>query len=192
MENPEIPPAVSFIGWKNSGKTTLLVSVAAELKRRGIRVATLKHGHHDFELDQPGRDSWRHFHEGEAEAVVFVGGSRVALLVREAEEPEPAALIERFYAGRGYDLVLVDGYKHGPFPKVEVHRRAAHQGPVYDPADAESGALYLALVTDDAGLTAPFPVIALGPEGPDALHVRAIADLLEDGLRDPPAGADAP
>ena len=57
---PELPPMIGIVGRKNSGKTTLLVAVAAELKRRGLRVASVKHGHHAFEIDHPGRDSWRH------------------------------------------------------------------------------------------------------------------------------------
>lgn len=182
MPRPDLPPIVSFVGKKNSGKTTTLVAVAAELKRRGVRVASVKHGHHAFEIDQPGRDSWRHFHEGGVEAVLMVASGKVALVMREAEEPDPRELIERFFAGRGYDLVLVEGYKHGPFPKIEIHRSAAHERPVYDGADAEAAAFYLALVTDDEEITAPFPVIPLAPAAPDAPHVRALADLLEDHL----------
>jgi molybdopterin-guanine dinucleotide biosynthesis protein MobB len=77
-----MPPAVSVVGRKNSGKTTLLVALAAELQRRGLRVASIKHSHHDFEVDQPGKDSRRHFHEGGVEAVLVASSSTIALVVR--------------------------------------------------------------------------------------------------------------
>ena len=79
---PELPPMIGIVGRKNSGKTTLLVAVAAELKRRGLRVASVKHGHHEFEIDHPGRDSWRHVHEGEVEAVLFLSSGKLAMVMR--------------------------------------------------------------------------------------------------------------
>ena len=175
------PPAVSIIGRKNSGKTTLTVALVAELKRRGWRVATLKHGHHAFEFDQPGRDSWRHVHEGGAEAVIMVGAGKVGVVMHFADgaEPDPRELIARFYAGRGYDIVLVEGYKTGLFPKVEVFRRAVHDRPVHDPTDAETAALFLAVVTDDPELRTACPVIPLDADDPRGTHVGRVADLLE-------------
>ncbi len=184
--DPEIPPVVSVVGRKNSGKTTLVVAVAAELKRRGLRVATVKHGHHDFRFDTPGTDSYRHFHEGEAEAVAMVGGDRVALVMRFPGEPDPQEVVRRFYAGRGYDVVLVEGYKHGPFAKVEVFRRALHDRPILDPTDADAAARFLAVVTDDAALDVPCPVILLDADG--GTHVAAVADLLARFAR---GGGDA-
>lgn len=176
----ELPPVVSVVGRKNSGKTTLVVALAAELKRRGRRVATLKHGHHDFEMDQPGRDTWRHFHEGGAEAVVMASATKVALVMRFDGEPEPDPrdLIARFYGGRGYDLVLVEGYKRGPFPKIEVFRRALHDRPLFAEGD-EDGETFVALVTDDATIAAPGPVIALDAADPAGAHVGAVADVVE-------------
>ena len=178
MELPELPPIVSVVGRKNSGKTTLVVALAAELRRRGLRVASVKHGHHRMEIDRPGSASWRHIHEGEVEAVMLVSAGKVALVTREAEEPDPRALIERFFRGRGLHLVLVEGYKDGTFAKVEVFRRAVHDGPLYDPDDVDASALYLALLTDDPVLQASCPVIPLDPADPAGSHVRAVADLL--------------
>lgn len=133
-EERSVPPAVCIVGKKNSGKTTLAVALLAELRRRGVRVASVKHGHHAFETDQPGRDSWRHFNEGEAEATIMAGAGKIALVMRMDGEPDPAALVRDFYAGRGYDLVLIEGYKHGPYPRIEVFRRAVHDRPLYDEA----------------------------------------------------------
>lgn len=174
MPSPDVPPAISVVGRKNSGKTTLVVALAAELKRRGLRVASMKHGHHDFEIDRPGKDSWRHFHEGEVEAVLLVSAGKLALVMREPGEPDPARLVERFFAGRGYHLVLVEGYKQGPFPKIEVFRRGVHETPLLG-AGGSPPADWLALVTDDPGVDAPVPVIPLDPAGS---HVLAVADLV--------------
>jgi molybdopterin-guanine dinucleotide biosynthesis protein MobB len=180
---------ISIVGKKNSGKTTLLVALAAELRRRGFRVASLKHGHHAFEMDREGTDSWRHFHEGEVEAVLFVSAGKIALVSRVPEgEPDPRELIDRFYAEQGYDLVLVEGYKRGPFPKIEIHRKAAGERAVYDPSDPVAAALFLAIVTDDAELVGSCPVIPLDPR-PAGSHVTAIADLIADLI---PLRKDAP
>jgi molybdopterin-guanine dinucleotide biosynthesis protein B len=176
MNRPDIPPAVCIVGRKNSGKTTLTVALAAELKRRGRRIATIKHGHHAFEADQPGRDSWRHFNEGEAQATLMAGTGKIALVMRIQDEPDPERLVAEFYAGRGYDLVLVEGWKHGTLPKVEVFRRALHDRPVHDAEDADAAARFLAIVTDDAELRAGCPVVAMDASG---AHVGRVADLLE-------------
>ncbi len=182
MPGTEMPPVVSIIGKKNSGKTTLLVALAAELGRRGYRIATIKHGHHAFEIDQPGRDSWRHFHEGGAQAVLMVAAGKVALMRRYEGEPDPEALILQHYAGGEFDLVLIEGYKHGPFPKVEIFRRSQHERPVYDPADAAAAALFLALVTDDPSLEAACEVIPLDPTDPAGSHVQQLAALVEERI----------
>lgn len=176
MHPPDIPPAVCIVGRKNSGKTTLTVALAAELKRRGRRVATIKHGHHAFETDHPGRDSWRHFNEGRAEATIMAGTGKIALVMRTDGEPDPERLVAEFYAGRGYQLVLIEGWKHGALPKVEIFRRAVHDRPIHDPGDAGAAARFLVIVTDDADLRAACEVIRLDEDGG---HVRRLADLLE-------------
>jgi molybdopterin-guanine dinucleotide biosynthesis protein MobB len=180
MREAATPPVVSIIGKKNSGKTTLVVAVAAELKRRGYRVASVKHGHHHFEIDQPGRDSWRHFHEGEVEAVLLASAGKLALVMRTPpEEPDPLALVRRFFAGTGYDLVLVEGYKFGPFPKIEVFRRAVHDRPVFRPDDADSARRFLGIVTDDPAFESELPVIPLDADLERGSHVLRVCDLIE-------------
>jgi molybdopterin-guanine dinucleotide biosynthesis protein MobB len=174
-------PTIAIIGKKNSGKTSVIVALAAELRRRGLRVASVKHGHHEFEIDREGADSWRHFHEGEVEAVLFVAAGKLALISRLPEqEPDPEQLIDRFFGDQGYDLVLVEGYKHGNLPKIEIHRTAAHARPIYDASNPLAAALFLAVVTDDASLVTGCPTIPLDPENPAGSHVAAIADLVTD------------
>ena len=179
MRAPEIPPAVCIVGRKNSGKTTLTVALAAELKRRGLRVATIKHGHHAFETDEPGRDSWRHFNEGEAEATIMAGTGKIALVMRIDGEPDPERLVRDFYAGRGYDVVLIEGWKFGALPKIEVFRRALHERPIHDPGESDAAERFLAIVTDDPSVTSTCPVIALDDSG---AHVQAVANLVEARL----------
>jgi molybdopterin-guanine dinucleotide biosynthesis protein MobB len=173
----ELPPIVAIVGRKNSGKTTLLVAVAAELKRRGLRVASVKHGHHDFEIDHPGRDSWRHVHEGGVEAVLFLASGKLAMVMNlPGEEPSVEEMVERHFGGREYDLILVEGFKMSALPRIEVHRRGAVEGSLAS-AGAAPGP-YLALVTDDPALRPTWPVIRLAGPDPAAPHVREVADLL--------------
>jgi molybdopterin-guanine dinucleotide biosynthesis protein MobB len=184
MAAPEIPPAVAIVGWKNSGKTTLTVALAAELRRRGLRVASIKHGHHDFEIDQPGRDSWRHFHEGQVEAVLLAGGGKLAMVMRTGDaEPDPVTLVQRFYAGSGYDLVLVEGFKSAPLPKLEVFRQALREAPLLTVVEEAGAATFLAIVTDDPDFTAAIPVVPLGSDLVDGPHVRAVADIVVGHIR---------
>jgi molybdopterin-guanine dinucleotide biosynthesis protein MobB len=169
-----VPPALSVVGRKNAGKTTLVVALLAELGRRGRRVASIKHGHHAFESDQPGRDSWRHFHDGGAAASMMAGAGKVALTLRWEGDPDPAELVRRFFAAGGYDLVLIEGYKHGPYPKLEVFRQALHDAPLLAGAAVPSD--WLALVSDDPRPSAGVPVVPLRADG---AHVAALADLVE-------------
>jgi molybdopterin-guanine dinucleotide biosynthesis protein MobB len=171
-----VPPAVCVVGRKNSGKTTLAVAVLAELRRRGLRVASIKHGHHDFETDQPGRDSWRHFHEGQAEATIMAGTGKIALTMRMDGDPDPRVLVRDFFGGRGYDGVLIEGWKHGPFPRIEVFRREVHDHPIHDPAQPDP--LLMAIVTDEA-MEAAVPVIVMDA----GEHVRRVADQVERVFR---------
>lgn len=189
MNRPDAPPVVSIVGRKNSGKTTMVVALAAELKRRGHRVATVKHGHPHFEVDRPGSDSWRHYHEGGADAVLLASSARLVLIERQDDEPDPRAMIERFFAGRGYDLVLVEGYKRGPFPKIEIFRAAAgHDRPVYPADDAERAATFLAVVTDDASLDVRCERIMLAASGARVpAHVVRVAELIEARVGRAPA-----
>jgi molybdopterin-guanine dinucleotide biosynthesis protein B len=110
-------------GWKNAGKTTLAEQLVAEFVRRGWRVATIKHAHHAVDIDRPGTDSWRHRAAGASE-VALVGGQRYAIM-REQAEPTLAEVLPRLAPA---DLVLIEGFKRDPHPKIEV--RSDHTRPM--------------------------------------------------------------
>jgi molybdopterin-guanine dinucleotide biosynthesis protein B len=109
------PRVIGIAGWKNSGKTTLVERLVAEFVRRGWRVATIKHAHHDADIDKPGTDSFRHRAAGAAE-VALVGGRRYAIM-HEGPEPTLAEVMARLAP---CDLVLVEGYKRESHAKIEV------------------------------------------------------------------------
>ena len=112
-------PIISIVGKSGAGKTTLLEKMIGELKRRGYRVATVKHDTHGFDIDQPGKDSWRHAQAG-SDSVVISSPNRLALIKRLDEEmalDEIAALL------LDVDIILTEGYKRGDKPKIEVSRR---------------------------------------------------------------------
>jgi len=146
---------ISIIGLKNAGKTTFLVALAAELARRKFRVMTIKHGSHPADMDQQGKDTWRHWHEGKAERVLMEAPGQRVVFERTREESDPVTLARRYLTGA--DVVLVEGFKRAPLPKIEVYRRVAGPKPIFDPAVHDPGD-WIAMVTDDAALRAPFPV----------------------------------
>ena len=111
-------PVISIVGKSDVGKTTLLEKLIGELKRRGYRVATVKHDAHSFDIDHPGKDTWRHAQAG-SDHVVIASPSRIAHIQRTEREltlPEIVATIG------DADIVLTEGYKRGPAPKIEVSR----------------------------------------------------------------------
>lgn len=159
---------VSIIGKKNSGKTTLVVRLAAELRRRGHRVMTIKHGAHTFNIDPDTTDTYRHYHEGGVEKVAMVAPDKFALVERIATEPGPEEVAERHMADA--DVVLCEGFKRSSLRKIEIFRRTAHDAPLYDPSSPEAPR-WLAIVTDaDA---AAFPCRTISLSEPDWLSTLA-------------------
>lgn len=112
---------IGIVGWKNSGKTTLVVALIEHLSARGLRVSSVKHAHHRVELDKPGKDSHRHRMAGATE-VVLATSERFAIFheLRGAKEPELPELLARMSP---VDVVLVEGFKRFAHPKLEVRRR---------------------------------------------------------------------
>jgi len=108
------------VGWKNAGKTGLMERLVAEFVGRGLSVSTIKHAHHRFDVDHPGKDSWRHRNAGASE-VLLASGARFALMheLRGAPEPTLDELVARISP---VDLLLIEGYKRDRHPKVEAFR----------------------------------------------------------------------
>lgn len=177
------PPMVAIIGRKNSGKTTLLVRLAAELHRRGHRVMTIKHGAHTFNIDPATTDTYRHFHEGQAERVAMAAPDKFALVVRWSDEMTAEEIVDRYLSDA--DVVLCEGFKSSTLPKIEVHRQAVHAEPLLL-ALPDQAPHYRAIVTDDLGLRAPVPVVGLdAPAWLDTLASLVERDIMRRG-----AGSD--
>jgi molybdopterin-guanine dinucleotide biosynthesis protein B len=155
---------IGLAGWSGSGKTTLLGRAIPCLVARGLKVSTLKHAHHGFDVDQPGKDSHSHRMAGATE--VLVGSSaRWALVheLRDEREPTVHDLLARLSP---VDLVIVEGYKASPLPKLEVHRAAVGK-PLLHPDDN----CIVAIASDVPLPAAELPVIALD-------DIETIADIL--------------
>jgi molybdopterin-guanine dinucleotide biosynthesis protein B len=147
------PPVFGFAGYSGSGKTTAMEGVIRVLVGRGGRVSVIKHTHHAVDLDRPGKDSFRHRAAGAAE-VLLASGERWALLheLRGEAEPELPALIARLSP---CDLVLVEGFKRQPIPKLEI-RRAAHDAPALFSEDP-----HIVAVAADTPVDTELPVFGL-------------------------------
>lgn len=156
---------IGIVGWSGAGKTTLLAKLIPELVARGHRVSTLKHAHHRFDVDHPGKDSHAHRVAGASE-VLISSRDRFALIheLRGEDEWTLPRLLGRLAP---VDFVLVEGFKREVHPKIEVFRTANGKSPLH-PEDP----MILALATD-----APFPGIAQPQAGLD--DVAAIADFVE-------------
>ena len=111
---------LGITGWSGVGKTTLIVSLIPQLWARGVTVSTLKHAHHDVDLDQPGKDTFRHRQAG-AREVILATGRRWALLHELRDEAEPL-VSDLIHYLQPVDLVLVEGWKTGHYPKLEIWR----------------------------------------------------------------------
>jgi molybdopterin-guanine dinucleotide biosynthesis protein MobB len=162
-----------IVGWKNSGKTTLVERLVIEVTRRGFSVSTIKHAHHTFDVDYEGKDSFRHRAAG-AREVLLASRNRWALMheVRDDAEPPLSELLEKLSP---VDLVLIEGYKRDGHAKLEAHRAETKQG---------------LLATEDATVTAVasnYVVEGLSVPAFDLDNVAGIASFIlkEVGLENP-------
>jgi molybdopterin-guanine dinucleotide biosynthesis protein B len=155
---------IGLAGYSGSGKTTLLTKVIPRLIARGLKVSTLKHAHHEFQVDQPGKDSYEHRVAGATE--VLVASSRRWALMHELRSEAEAALPALLGKLAPVDLVLIEGYKGAPHPKLEVHRAAVGM-----PLLALGDPAVVAIASDVALPQAPVPVVDLD-------DVDAIVDIL--------------
>jgi molybdopterin-guanine dinucleotide biosynthesis protein B len=154
---------IGIAGWSGAGKTTLLTRVIPCLTARGLRVSTLKHAHHDFDIDQPGKDSHTHRTAGATEVLVS-SANRFALMheLRREGEWTLDALLEKLSP---VDLVLIEGFKREAHPKIEIYRRAVGK-PLLHPEDAN-----IVAIASDGPVAASVPVVSLD-------DIEAISDIL--------------
>ena len=155
---------IGLAGWSGAGKTTLVVRLVPELIRRGLTVSTMKHAHHGFDVDQPGKDSHRHREAGATE--VLVGSERRWALMHEnrgAPEPSAAELMRHMTP---VDLLIVEGFKREGHDKIEIHRRETGK-PLLYPDDPH----IVAVLSDEPLPDCPLPVISIDDVG-------AVADFI--------------
>ena len=159
------PRVFGIAGWKSSGKTGLAVRLVEEFTRRGYSISTVKHAHHDFDIDRVGADSYRHRQAG-AHEVALVSGTRFAIMHELWGAPEPSfdSILARLAP---CDLVLVEGYKREPIPKVEARRREAARHDPLSPSDPH----IVAIAADHPVEDTPLPVFDLD-------DTAAIADFI--------------
>jgi len=165
MNTHKQPPIVSFVARPGVGKTTLVTQLIAELKRRGYRVGAIKHGHPNFQIDHPGKDSYR-FSEAGADNVLIASGSKVALIKQYQEQPALEELVTSYFPD--IDLILVEGFKKIKLPKIEINRSEKKtelicRGEEQDP--------YLLAVATDVELDVDVPQLDLN-------HPELIVDFL--------------
>jgi len=165
---------IGLAGWSGAGKTTLLTRAIPHLIARGLRVSVIKHAHHKFDVDVPGKDSWLHREAG-AEEVLVSSGKRWALMheLRDAREPTVLELLKKMSR---VDLVVIEGYKTDSHRKIEVHR-AANGKPLLFPEDAA----IVGIVTDIAVATA-LPTAHLDDIPAVASMMQRLAIAIEDVL----------
>ena len=155
-----------LVGWSGSGKTTLMTDLVPTLIGCGLRISTVKHTHHDIEIDKPGKDSYRHREAGATE-VIITSPVRWALVheLRDQPEPDMRDLLERM---EPVDLILVEGFKSHEFPKLEVHRSETGKSLL-----AENDRSIVAVASD-----VPLPGLAIPRLPLD--DVAAVADFIID------------
>ncbi|MGA8898667.1 molybdopterin-guanine dinucleotide biosynthesis protein B [Bradyrhizobium sp.] len=154
---------IGIAGWSGAGKTTLISRVIPYLRQQGLRVSVIKHAHHEFDVDVPGKDSWVHRQSG-AEEVLVSSANRWALMheLRGAAEPALPELLKKMSP---VDLVVIEGFKSEPHRKIEVHRTANGKPPLFpgDPA--------IAGIATDAAIETTLPVANLD-------DIPAVAEMM--------------
>jgi molybdopterin-guanine dinucleotide biosynthesis adapter protein len=165
---------IGLAGWSGAGKTTLLTRLIPHFLQQGLRVSVIKHAHHDFDIDVPGKDSWRHRQAG-AEEVLVSSGNRWALMheLREAPEPRLPELLSKMSR---VDLVIVEGFKSEPYRKIEVYRAANGKALLFPDDPGVVG------IAADATLQTTLPVAHLDDIPAIAAMMQRCAISVEDVL----------
>jgi molybdopterin-guanine dinucleotide biosynthesis adapter protein len=153
-----------IIGWQDSGKTTLVVKLIPEIMSRGCSVSSMKHTHHNFDIDKPGKDSFEHRKAGATE--VMVGSAKRWALIHELAEQEEPTMDELVALMTPVDLLLVEGFKRDQHAKIEVHRAATKK-----PLICENDPTVIAVASDEPLPSLDIPVL-------DINNVAAVADFI--------------
>jgi molybdopterin-guanine dinucleotide biosynthesis protein B len=146
-----------FAGWSGSGKTTLIEGLIPRFVKRGLRVSLIKHAHHTFDVDQPGKDSYRHRHAGASE--ILVTSSRRWVLMHELRGAQEPSFDEQVKRLSPCDLLLVEGFMFAPIPKLEVWRAETGEGLLH-PNDP-----HIVAVASDAKVETRLPLLGLNEHG---------------------------
>jgi len=154
-----------FAGWSGSGKTTLIEKLIPRFAGAGLRVSLIKHAHHTFDVDQPGKDSYRHRHAGASE--VMVTSSRRWVLMHELRGAAEPPFEEQLKRLSPCDIVIVEGFKHAPIPKLEVWRRVTGE-PLLHPNDP-----HIVAVASDTRVDTRLPVLDLNDDAGIAQFIMA-------------------
>ena len=144
---------IGIAGYSGSGKTTLIEKVIPFLVREGLRVSLIKHAHHEFDVDQPGKDSYRHRHAGATE--VLVTSSRRWVLMHELRGEQEPSFEEQVKHLSPCDLLIVEGFKHAPIPKLEVWRAVTGE-PLLHPNDS-----HIVAIASDSKVQTKLPLLEL-------------------------------
>jgi molybdopterin-guanine dinucleotide biosynthesis protein B len=145
-----------FAGWSGSGKTTLIEKLIPRFVKRGLRVSLIKHAHHTFDVDQPGKDSYRHRHAGATE--VLVTSSRRWVLMHELRGTQEPSFEDQVKHLSPCDLLIVEGFKHAPIPKLEVWRAEPGEGMLH-PQDP-----HIVAVASDTKVETKLPLLDLNDD----------------------------
>ena len=156
---------IGLAGWSGAGKTTLITRVIPVLVRRGLKVATVKHAHHAFDIDRPGKDSWQHREAGASEVVV--ASSRRWAVVHELRDEAEPSLAELLAKLSPVDLVIIEGFKRHSHPKLEVYRATVGKPLIYPQDDC-----VVAIASDAPLPQAQLPVLMLD-------DIEGIANVLQ-------------
>lgn len=173
-------PALAIVGWSGSGKTTLTEQLIAIFKSQGMTVCAVKHDAHRFSIDHPGKDSHR-FTAAGADRMVICSPEKLAMVERHSEQPPLAEVLDRF--GNDADLVLVEGYKTGDLPKIEVHRPSLGHPLMASESDAYP--LILAVACDEP-TTTKLPTLPLNQPEEVARFISRELGLPEPADTPPP------
>ena len=157
-------PILGFAAYSGTGKTTLLTAIIPLLKNNNIRLGIIKHAHHEFDIDQPGKDSYK-LRKAGADRMLIASSKRWALMVEnESDNPEPSlqTLLDELNA-TSLDLILVEGFKHENYPKVELHRSALNKEFMYPNDDS------IIAVASDTALGNDIPIKQLDINNPSQI-----------------------